>query len=139
VALEGKPLPSVAALVETMFMAELTNGLLTAGHDLDKVREPITLDVAQGDERYVLLNGREQQLKPSDMIMADAEGVICSVIYGLDRRTAVGPETWRVMFVVSAPAGISAASVRRHLEEMWEAEITRICEECPSKPHGSPP
>jgi DNA/RNA-binding domain of Phe-tRNA-synthetase-like protein len=118
VALEGRSLPSVAALVEAMFMAELKNGLLTAGHDLDLVREPITLDVAQGDERYVLLNGREQQLKPHDMIMTDTKGVICSVIYGLDRRTAIGPETRRVMFVVYTPAGISAASVRQHLEEM---------------------
>ena len=34
---KGKAIPSVAALVETMFMAEVKNMLLTAGHDLDKL------------------------------------------------------------------------------------------------------
>jgi DNA/RNA-binding domain of Phe-tRNA-synthetase-like protein len=118
VALEGKPLPSVAALVEAMFMAEIHSGLLTAGHDLAKVRQPITLDVARGDERYVLLNGREQSLKPRDMIMTDAQGVICSVIYGLDRRTAIRPTTERVMFIVYAPRGIGVEAVRAHLKEI---------------------
>lgn len=118
VVLEGKPLPSVAALVEAMFMAEINNGLLTAGHDLDLVHEPITLDVAEGDEHYILLNGREQGLKPGDMIMTDAEGVICSVIYGSDRRTAIGPDTQYVMFVVYAPEGIGSEVVRSHLEEI---------------------
>ena len=120
VALEGKPLPGVAALVEASFMAELKNGLLTAGHDLDRVQEPITLSVAGGDEEYVLLNGREQTLKAQDMIMRDAQGVICSVIYGLDRRTAIGPGTRRVMFVVYAPEGISTQAVQEHLQEMQE-------------------
>jgi DNA/RNA-binding domain of Phe-tRNA-synthetase-like protein len=118
VALEGKPLPSVAALVEAMFMSEIKNGLLTAGHDLAKAQEPITLDVANGDERYVMLNGRQQTLKAGDMIMTDAQGVICSVIYGLDRRTAIGPGTQRVMFIVYAPKGIGASAVRQHLEEI---------------------
>ena len=40
------------------------------------------------------------------------------MIYGSDRRTAIGPETRRVLFVVYAPAGIAAAAVRQHLEEI---------------------
>ena len=35
VAVKGKPIPSRAALVEAMFMAELRSLVLTAGHDLD--------------------------------------------------------------------------------------------------------
>jgi len=116
VALEGKPLPGVAALVEAGFMAELENGLLTAAHDLDRVEPPITLDAARGDEQYVLLNGQSQILKAHDMLMADAQGVICSVIYGQDRRTAVRPETRRVLFIVYAPEGIPAQAIRQHLE-----------------------
>jgi DNA/RNA-binding domain of Phe-tRNA-synthetase-like protein len=118
VGVEDKPLPSVAALVEAMFMAEVKNGLLTAGHDLEKMKPPITLDVARGDEHYVLLNGREQRLKQDDMIMRDSVGVICSVIYGLDRRTAIGRNTERVLFVVYAPRGIEVSSVQQHLEEI---------------------
>ncbi|MBN1401041.1 MAG: hypothetical protein JXA74_09395, partial [Anaerolineae bacterium] len=46
VAFQGRSIPSVAALVETMFMAELETSLLTAVHDLDAVRPPVRLDVA---------------------------------------------------------------------------------------------
>lgn len=118
VVVEGKPLPSVAALVEAMFMAEVKHGLLTAGHDLDLVQDPITLDIAKGTERYVLLNGRKQTLKADDMIMTDAQGVICSVIYGLDKRTAIRPITRRVMFVVYAPGGIETGAITTHLDEI---------------------
>src|ERR1700690_4605021 len=54
---KGKSIPSVAALVEAMFMAEMNNLLLTAGHDLDTVHPPVILDVAQGTESYILLRG----------------------------------------------------------------------------------
>jgi DNA/RNA-binding domain of Phe-tRNA-synthetase-like protein len=50
--------------------------------------------------------------------VSDAQGVICSVIYGLDRRTAIGPGTRRALFVVYAPEGIGAEAVGRHLEEI---------------------
>jgi DNA/RNA-binding domain of Phe-tRNA-synthetase-like protein len=118
VALKGKSIPRVAALVEAMFMAELGNMLLTAGHDLDAVQSPVRLDVSTGSERYVMLNGQNQVLKPGDMFVADAQGVISSVIYGPDQRTRIRAETWRVLFVVYAPAGIGAEAVRRHLEEI---------------------
>jgi len=118
VAVQGKPLPSVAALVEAQFMAELKNGLLTAGHDLDHTHGDLTLDVARGDELYVTFGGREQQLKPQDMILKDAQGVICSVIYGLDQRTVIQPETQRALFIVYAPEGIGAQAVHAHLEDI---------------------
>src|SRR5688572_32562331 len=35
IVLKGKSIPNVAALVESMFMAEMQDFLLTAGHDLD--------------------------------------------------------------------------------------------------------
>ncbi len=116
VALKGKSIPRVAALVEAMFMAELENLLLTAGHDLAAVQEPVRLDVSTGDERYVLLNGQEQVLKPGDMSVFDAQGVISDVIYGPDQRTRITATTRRALFVVYAPAGIGAEAVHRHLE-----------------------
>ena len=120
VALNNKSLPCVAALVEAMFMAEIKNGLLTAGHDRDQICEPITLDVALGNERYVLLNREEQVLKAGDMMMTDANGVICSVIYGLDQRTAINPLTRRILYVTYAPPGITAAAVRQHLADILD-------------------
>jgi DNA/RNA-binding domain of Phe-tRNA-synthetase-like protein len=118
VTLQGKPLPSVAALVEAMFMAEVKNGLLTAGHDLEVVQAPLRLDVADGSERYTRINGQEQGLKTGDMFIADAQGVISSVIYGPDRRTQITPDTRQVIFTVYAPGGIKKQAVHQHLEDI---------------------
>ncbi len=118
VALKSKPLPRVAALVEAMFMAELKNQLLTAGHDLEALREPLRLDVATGDERYTLLNGKEETLKAGDMFIADAEGVTSSILYGPDYRTRITPDTRHALFTVYAPPGIEPAAVRQHLEDI---------------------
>jgi DNA/RNA-binding domain of Phe-tRNA-synthetase-like protein len=125
VALKGQSIPRVAALVEAMFVAELRNLLLTAGHDLDAVRPPVGVDVGRGDERYVRLNGQEQVLKAGDMFIADAEGILSSIIYGPDRRTQIAPGTTRALFTVYAPAGIDEETVSRHLADI-EANVRLV-------------
>jgi DNA/RNA-binding domain of Phe-tRNA-synthetase-like protein len=115
VVLKGKPIPTVNALVEAMFMAELDSLLLTAGHDLDTIDSTVTLGASEGSEKYTLLRGDEQQLKPGDMFMADTLGVISSVIYGPDLRTQITPATRSVLYTVYAPAGVGAEAVRGHL------------------------
>jgi DNA/RNA-binding domain of Phe-tRNA-synthetase-like protein len=115
---KGKPIPAVAALVEAMFMAEMEDLLLTAGHDLDVAVPPLTLEAAKGDETYTLMRGEPQTLKPGDMCIRDGEEVISSVIYGPDRRTRIRPETANAVFTTYAPAGIPAESVRTHLEHI---------------------
>jgi DNA/RNA-binding domain of Phe-tRNA-synthetase-like protein len=83
----------------------------------------VTLDVAAGGERYVLLNGREEELKAGDMMMVDRQGVISSVLYGPDQRTRITPDTRDVLFAVYAPPGIGEAPVRRHLEDLRDAVL----------------
>lgn len=120
VAQKGKSIPSVAALVECMFMAELQNRLLTAGHDLDLVQMPVTIHAAMGDERYTTLRGTEQVLKANDMYMADTQGILSNVIYGPDQRSQITPVTRSALFAVYAPEGIGAGTVRQHLETILE-------------------
>lgn len=120
IVLKGKSIPSVAALVESMFMAEMQDFLLTAGHDLDVLQLPLTLDVATGAEQYTLLRGEEQTLKPGDMLIRDQVGVISSIIYGPDQRTQITPSTNNVMFTVYAPPGIDEQTVISHLQHIQE-------------------
>jgi len=100
---KNKSIPKVASLVEAMFMAELKNLLLTAGHNLDVVDIPIKLDVASGGEKYTLLNGQEKKLLSGDMMISDSQGIISSIIYGPDKRTQITPDTKSVLFTVYAP------------------------------------
>jgi DNA/RNA-binding domain of Phe-tRNA-synthetase-like protein len=113
-------IPKVAALVEAMFMAELKNLLLTAGHDLNAIEPPLRIDVAKGTESYTRLNGDAQILKAGDMMIADAAGIVSCIIYGPDRRTRIRPETNRVVFTVYAPPGIEESDVRSHLEDIQD-------------------
>lgn len=117
---KGGSIPKVAVLVEAMFMAELKNLLLTAGHDMDVVQPPVRVDVGTGDESYTRLNGQEQLVKAGDMFIADEEGVLSCILYGPDRRTRIRPETTRALFTVYAPEGIGEELVRRHLEGIYE-------------------
>jgi DNA/RNA-binding domain of Phe-tRNA-synthetase-like protein len=116
--LKGKSIPGVAALVEAMFMAEMDDLLLTAGHDLDALQPPVTLDVARGGESYLTLRGFEQALKAGDMFITDSAGIISSIIYGPDERSQISPRTKNVLFTVYAPEGIGAALVEAHLRKI---------------------
>mgnify|MGYP002345732620 CR=1 FL=1 len=115
---KDKSIPSVASLVEAMFIAELKNGLLTAGHDLDQATLPLTANVATGNETYTLMRGAEQVLKPNDMYIADARGILSSIIYGPDQRTQIQPSTKNVVFTVYAPAGVKPDELETHLQDI---------------------
>ncbi len=118
IALKGKSIPRVAALVEAMFVSELQNLLLTAGHDLDIVKDPIQIRVSNGNESYLRINGQEQELKKGDMYIRDGEGILSSIIYGPDHRTQITEETRNVLFTVYAPRGIDEPTVLAHLRDI---------------------
>jgi len=120
VVLKGKTIPRVAALVETMFMAELKNLLLTAGHDLATLAEPVSIHIADGSERYIRINNLEQTLKKGDMFICDASGIMSSVVYGPDRRTQISDGTQQVLFTVYAPPGIGEQAIWKHLQDIRE-------------------
>lgn len=115
---KGKSIPMVAPLVEAMFMAELRNLLLTAGHDLDSIEGLLGLDLATGSETYTTLGGQEQTLKQDDMFIQDEQGVLSSILYGPDLRTRIRPETTRLLFTVYAPVGIPEDRLRTHLTDL---------------------
>jgi DNA/RNA-binding domain of Phe-tRNA-synthetase-like protein len=124
IVLKGKSIPSVAALVESMFMAEMQDLLLTAGHDLDVLQLPLRLDVANGTEQYTVLRGDEQLLKAGDMLISDQAGVISNILYGPDQRTQITPNTQNVVFTVYAPPGIGEQTVLEHLQHIQENVMT---------------
>ncbi len=120
VALNKKSIPSVSTLVEAMFMGELKNFLLSAGHDLQDVNFPITLDISKGGETYTGINNKEQRLIANDLFIKDQNEIISSIIYGPDRRTRIQKNTQEVMYVVYALPGIEEHTVLNHLRDIKE-------------------
>jgi DNA/RNA-binding domain of Phe-tRNA-synthetase-like protein len=116
VAQKGKVLPRVAALVEAMFIAELRNLLLTAGHDLDALELPVRLTVGSG-ESYVAPNGQEMTVKAGDIAIVDLRGrVLSAIITGPSGVARIGPETTAALFYTYAPPGVDSALVDAHLD-----------------------
>jgi DNA/RNA-binding domain of Phe-tRNA-synthetase-like protein len=118
VAQKGKSVPRVAALVEAMFIAELRNLLLTAGHDLDALELPVRLTVGTG-EPFIAANGQETSVKPGDMVIADAQGrVLSAIITGPSDVARIGPKTTAALIYAYAPPGVDSAMVDAHLDEI---------------------
>lgn len=118
IAHKGKSLPSVNPLVDANFAAEMKTLILTAGHDADLLKEPVRIDASRGKEIFIQMNGAQKTLKPNDMMMCDAKGVVCTVIYGQDQRTPISPKTRRALYVSYVPAGIPASTVSDQLEQI---------------------
>ena len=118
IVLKGKGLPNVSPAVDANFMAEVETLVLTAGHDVAKLHGSISIDVSSEADFMTQLNGTHKVIRAGDMIMRDAKGISCSVIYGQDDRSLISPETSRVLYVAYAPAGVSAELVDTQLRSI---------------------
>ena len=113
---KGKSLPNVSPLVDANFAAEMDTLLLTAGHDVDCLCPPVTIDISNGSEELIQMNGNKKTIKANDMMMTDSKGVVCTVIYGQDQRTPISTKTRRALYVTYIPAGIGRSTVAAHLD-----------------------
>lgn len=120
IVLKGKHLPDVSPAVDANFMAEVETLILTAGHDGEKLHAPIVIDVSREGEQITQMNGAPRAIRSGDMIMRDAGGISCSVIYGQDARSPISRQTSRVLYVAYAPAGVPADVVERQLRGIEE-------------------
>ncbi len=120
IVLKNKSLPNVSPLVDANFVAEIETLVLTAGHDVKKLNSPIFIDVSQAGDNITQMNGATKPMRSGDMVMRDADGVCCSIIYGQDNRSPISKETTHVLYVAYAPPGVSAATVKSQLQGILE-------------------
>ena len=66
------------------------------------------------------MSGGLKPLLAGDMIMRDANGVCCSIIYGQDNRSPISSETAHVLYVAYAPPGVPAEIVGAQLRKIEE-------------------
>ncbi|MEM3693813.1 MAG: phenylalanine--tRNA ligase beta subunit-related protein [Candidatus Bathyarchaeia archaeon] len=114
----GGRFPQVSVLVDSMFIAELKNRILTSGHDLDSIQGNLAFEVSRGGEKYVMLNGKEQGLKKNDIILKDEDGILASVLYGPARRTSISLETKNVLYIAWCPYRVDEELIEEHLNSI---------------------
>jgi DNA/RNA-binding domain of Phe-tRNA-synthetase-like protein len=129
VVLKGKILPHVSPLVDANFAAELETLVLTAGHDVDCLQPPVIIDVSLPDDEMTQMSGARKRLRPGDMVMRDALGITCTIIYGQDNRSPITEQTSHVLYVAYAPAGVGAADVQAQLATI-EGNIRLFASSC---------
>lgn len=114
--LKGKNFPNTHPLVDAYFMAELQTLVLTAGHNADRLDGGIRIDITQEGDEIIQMNGAQKKVRPGDMMMADNQGIISTIIYGQDQRTPVKDPTDRVVYASYGPPGIQESVIRRQME-----------------------
>ena len=118
VALKGKSLPSVSPLVDANFAAELETLILTAGHDVAQLEEPVVIDAAREDDEITQMNGNRKHVPVGDMLMRDAQGVACTILRGQDNRSPISKATTHVLYVSYVPDGVMDEQVQAQLDAM---------------------
>ncbi len=116
IVLKGKSLPAVSPLVDANFAAELGTLVLTAGHDVEKLEPPVTMDLAREGDWITQMNGKQKDVPPGDMLMRDGHGVACTILRGQDNRSPISKETSHVLYVSYAPPGVKEEQVGAQLE-----------------------
>lgn len=120
IAQKGRFLPSVSPLVDANFAAEVDTLVLTAGHDVAKLVVPVVMDVSRKGDQITRMNGEPKLMESGDMVMRDATGVVCSIIYGQDNVSPITSATTHVLYVAYAPVGVPAEVVEGHLRKIEE-------------------
>ncbi len=116
--LNNKEIPMIHPVLICMFIAELKNIILTAGHDLDKLEDD-TIEVlrSNGTEEYTKINEKVQKLKNNDIFAIDGTGIISSVLYGPDSRTKITDETENFLFMCYS-FGLSNEEIENHMNDI---------------------
>ncbi len=118
--LRGKNLPDGSPLVDANFTAEVNTFILTAGHDADRLVEPVMIDIARPGEQLASMSGKMKAVRAGDMVMRDREGICCTILYGQDDRSPINPETRHVLYVAYAPPGVPVEAVQAQLRQIEE-------------------
>ena len=116
IVLKDKSLPQVSPLVDANFMAEVEHLVLTAGHDVGKLKGPVVMDISVEGDTIIQMDGTGKALLPGDMIMRDAGGVSCSVIYGQDNRSFITRKTSQALYITYGPEGVPVETIQAHQE-----------------------
>lgn len=116
----GGKFPQVSVLVDSMFLAELNNKILTSGHDLNEIRGDLTFDISRGGERYLKINGQEQKLKKNDVVLRDSEGLLACILYGPAKRTSITLKTKDALYFAWCPHVTDEELIMNHLNEIVE-------------------
>ncbi len=126
--LGGAEFPSINKAVDIYNAISLKHCVPAGGDDLDRVVGDIVLTFANGDERFIPLNGTESMPpKEGEVIYRDDEDVLCRRWNWREcDKSKMTADSKNLCLVVEGLPPVSAAEVRQISAELGEA-IERFC------------
>ncbi len=118
IVLKGKTLPDVSPLVDANFVAEMSTLVLTAGHDVSKLEEPVYIVISHPGDVITQMSGETRPIRAGDMVMRDKRGLCCSILYGQDNRSPITTQTRHVLYVSYAPPGVPVEAIEEQLQQI---------------------
>lgn len=127
--LDGGAFSSINAAVDIYNAISLKHCVPAGGDDLDRVVGDIVLTFAEGDERFVPLNGPDSMPpKPGEVIYRDDEDVLCRRWNWREcDKSKMTAESRNLCLVVEGLPPVSAEDVGRISAELSDA-IATFCE-----------
>ena len=124
--LDGGDLPPINAAVATYNAISLKHGVPAGGDDLDRVVGDIVLTFAEGDERFVPLNGTDSMPpKTGEVIYRDDEDVLCRRWNWREcDKSKMTAESRNLCLVVEGLPPVSAEEIGRITAELRDAVAT---------------
>jgi DNA/RNA-binding domain of Phe-tRNA-synthetase-like protein len=107
-----------SGLLQAMFLSEMDDMMLTAGHDLSNLHLPLQLKIATGAEIYQSINGKEVSTVEGDLMLFDSVGPLSSILRGPDLKSRITSSTTAVLFSVYAPPGIDEDYIEGSLRKL---------------------
>lgn len=121
-------LPRIHPLVDACNAVSAAYAIPVAPFDLDRVTGPLQVRRASGEESYLAFSGERQHPEPGEVIFADAAGEAHARrwCHRQSGRSAIRPETRRVLIVVEAMHADGAVSVADALAELARIAPGRV-------------
>jgi DNA/RNA-binding domain of Phe-tRNA-synthetase-like protein len=101
--------------VDTMFISEMSTGLLMGAQDYGKMTGKLLYDLAEEGECYKGMRG-DVVCQKDELVIRDYEGIIASYFQGADLRTGITKQTQNVLFFGFGAPGINRQAVQNSLE-----------------------
>lgn len=115
---KNSKIPDAGPFIEPMFLAEVKNLILTAGHDFEKIKFPLQIDAANGGEVFTGISNFNQTLVKDDLFLSDNKGVLSSIMNGPDYHTRISSNTKKVMYFVYGMEGLEEYQIMQHMKQI---------------------
>jgi DNA/RNA-binding domain of Phe-tRNA-synthetase-like protein len=118
--LKGNPLPEINRLVDTYNAVSVTHLVPLGGEDLDRLRGPLRLVPAAGDESFDTdADGAPQPPAPGEIVWRDDVGVTCRRWnWRQGSRTRLEESSHRAFFVFDRLSGLSLEELEAAVDDL---------------------